>query len=61
MKHCWRQLCTDPKTQNKEEKKAVAQKRIQARALAASSLMLSSYPAEWRWVEPLLTSVHSKA
>ena len=46
------------KTQNKEEKKANAQRRIQARALAASSAMLSSYPGEWRWVERLLQQVH---
>ena len=46
------------KTQNKEEKKANAQRRIQARALAASSAMLSSYPGEWRWVERLLQHVH---
>ena len=45
------------KTQNKEEKKANAQRRIQARALQAS--MVSSYPAEWAWVESMLTTVHT--
>ena len=47
------------KTQNKEEKKANAQRKIQARAMAASANMMSSYPSEWRWVEPLLTQIHS--
>ena len=44
------------KTQNKEEKKANAQRKIQARAMAASANMLSSYPSDWRWVESLLSS-----
>ena len=47
------------KTQNKEEKKANAQRRIQARALQASASMVSSYPADWAWVESLLTTVHT--
>ena len=47
------------KTQNKEEKKANAQRRIQARALQASASMVSSYPAEWAWVESMLTTVHT--
>ena len=47
------------KTQNKEEKKANAQRRIQARALQASASMVSSYPADWAWVESLLTRVHT--
>ena len=47
------------KTQNKEEKKANAQRRIQARALQASASMVSSYPMEWTWVETLLTHVHT--
>ena len=47
------------KTQNKEEKKAHAQRRIQARALQASASMVSTYPADWTWVESLLTHVHT--
>jgi len=47
------------KTQNKEEKKANAQRKIQARAVAARQQIISSYPAEWSWVEFLLTQVHN--
>ena len=48
------------KAQNKEEKKARAQRKIQDRALAASGMMMSSYPGDWGWVETLLTRVHSQ-
>ena len=42
------------KPHNKEEKKANAAKRIQARALQASASLLSSYPPDWGWVEGIL-------
>eukprot|EP00091_Calanus_sinicus_P009462 TRINITY_DN22138_c0_g1_i1.p1 TRINITY_DN22138_c0_g1~~TRINITY_DN22138_c0_g1_i1.p1 ORF type:complete len:124 (+),score=20.19 TRINITY_DN22138_c0_g1_i1:115-486(+) len=48
------------KTLCKEEKKANAQKRIQARALQASATMLSSYPPDWWWVESLLAQAHAQ-